>query len=66
MFLLDVGQDRGALVLYAPSDLKDEEVEISFNDGEGTPNKVHTGVVARNVNGRMVCAAVFPLSLIHI
>ncbi|HLG70184.1 MAG TPA: hypothetical protein VK009_07140 [Chloroflexota bacterium] len=59
MFVLDIGDDAGALVVYAPPALKDEEVEISFDDG-GPPHKVHTGVVERLVNGAPVCAAVFP------
>ncbi|HEY8694342.1 MAG TPA: hypothetical protein VIR57_16565 [Chloroflexota bacterium] len=59
MFVLDVGQDAGALVVYTPPALKDEEVEISFDDG-GPPHKVHTGVVQRSINGRPVCTAVFP------
>ncbi|MDE3074454.1 MAG: hypothetical protein KGJ86_03415 [Chloroflexota bacterium] len=59
MFVLDVGEDAGALVVYAPPGLKDQEVEISFDDG-GPPKKVHTGVVERTLNGRPVYAAVFP------
>jgi hypothetical protein len=59
MFLLDVGIDAGALVIYTPPALKDQEVEISQDNG-GPPRKVHTGVVERQVNGQPVCAAVFP------
>ena len=59
MFVLDIGDGAGALVVYTPPELKDEEVEISYNDG-GPPHKVHTGVVERTLNGRPVCAAVFP------
>ncbi|MHB8621235.1 MAG: hypothetical protein ACYDAG_16995 [Chloroflexota bacterium] len=59
MFVLDIGQDAGALVVYTPPALKGEEVEISFDDG-GPPHKVHTGVVERSISGRPVCAAVFP------
>ena len=59
MFVLDIGKDAGALVVYTPGALKDEEVEISFNDGD-LPKKIHTGVVERSVQGQPVCAAVFP------
>jgi hypothetical protein len=59
MFVLDIGDDAGALVVYTRPELKDEEVEISRNE-VGQPRKVHTGVVERTVNGRPVCAAVFP------
>lgn len=59
MFVLDIGEGAGALVVYTPPALKDEEVEISFDDG-APPHKVHTGVIERTLNGRPVCAAVFP------
>ncbi|MBV8084421.1 MAG: hypothetical protein JO247_06360 [Chloroflexi bacterium] len=59
MFVLDVGEDAGALVVYTPRALKDEEVEISF-DNALPPHKVHTGVVERRLNGEPVCAAIFP------
>jgi len=59
MFVLDIGDDAGALVVYTPPDMKDEEVEISW-DGARPPRKVHTGVVERPLNGKPVCTAVFP------
>ncbi|MHB8621045.1 MAG: phospholipase [Chloroflexota bacterium] len=58
MFVLDIGQDAGALVVYTPESLNGEEVEISSNLGGA--RKVHTGVVERGINGAPVCAAVFP------
>jgi hypothetical protein len=59
MFVLDVGTDAGALVIYTGPELKDAEVEISHDDG-GPPRKVHTGVVERRISGRPTWAAVFP------
>jgi hypothetical protein len=59
MFVLDVGADAGALVVYTSRALKDEEVEISIDNGL-PPHKVHTGVVERRLNGEPVCAAIFP------
>ena len=60
MFVLDIGQDAGALLVYTPPGWKDEEVEISRDEPTGPPHKIHTGVVQRTINGRPVCAAVFP------
>ena len=59
MFVLDVGHDGGALVVYTSPSMKDAEVEISY-DGDELLKKVHTGVVQRAINGQPVCAAVFP------
>ncbi len=59
MFVLDIGEGAGALVVYTGRQLKDAEVEISFDDG-GPPHKFHTGVVERTIDGRPAWAAVFP------
>ena len=59
MFVLDIGQDAGALVVYTSAELCDEEVEISYDD-LAPARKVHTGVVRRSIGGRPVFAAVFP------
>jgi hypothetical protein len=55
--MVDVGAGAGALVIYAPDELRGQEVEISplGNDTQ----RVHTDVLRRRVGGSYVCAAVF-------
>ena len=55
--MVDVGPGAGALVIYAPDELRGQEIEISplGKDGE----RVHTDVLRRRVGGNYVCAAVF-------
>jgi len=55
--MLEVGPDRGALVLYAPSSLTGAEVEIRHPPvpWDGT----HTAIRARHLAGRVLHAGVF-------
>ncbi|MGF1645533.1 MAG: phospholipase [Kineosporiaceae bacterium] len=58
--LLDVGEDRGALVVLAPADLERAEIEIS---GAGRPRTgTHVAVLPRHAGagGQVRHAAVFP------
>jgi hypothetical protein len=54
--LVEVGGDRGALVLYLDDDFRDREVEISR---VGQSHRVHTGVLERRTAAGPVLAAVF-------
>jgi hypothetical protein len=57
--LVDIGQDTGALVVYAPAELEGRELEIvPARDPRRHP--VHNVVRARRAGGRVVHAAVFP------
>ncbi len=55
--MVDVGDGAGALVIYAPDELRGEEVEIS-REGEDA-QRVHTDVLRRKTAAGYVCAAVF-------
>jgi hypothetical protein len=55
--LLDIGGDRGALILYADPDLNGVEVEVSRSGSERTG--AHKQILERTVNGRPSYAAVF-------
>jgi hypothetical protein len=54
--LVEVGGDRGALVLYLDDGFRDREVEISH---AGSSQRVHTGVLERRTSAGVVLAAVF-------
>ncbi len=54
--MVDVGDGRGALVLYLDEVFRDREIEIS---AIGDPRRTHTGVHERQTSGRAVLAAVF-------
>lgn len=54
--LVEVGGDRGALVLYLDESFRDHEVEIS---PVGSSHRVHTGVLDRATAAGTVLAAVF-------
>jgi hypothetical protein len=54
--LVEVGGDKGALVLYLDDGFRDQEVEISR---AGSPRRVHTGVLDRRTAAGPVLAAVF-------
>jgi hypothetical protein len=54
--LVEVGGDRGALVLYLDEHFRGGEVEISE---VGSSQRVHTGVLDRPTAGGRVLAAVF-------
>ncbi len=56
--LLDIGEDVGALVIYACEEMHGQQIDVSLkgNDWQTT----HTDVVERRSNGRPVFAALFP------
>jgi hypothetical protein len=54
--LVEVGGDKGALVLYLDDGFRGQEVEISR---AGSPHRVHTGVLQRRTVAGPVLAAVF-------
>jgi len=56
--VLDIGEDVGALVLYAPPELHGREIEVS-PVGKNT-QRVHAAVLKRSVAGRSIFAAVYP------
>src|ERR1700747_912645 len=56
--VLDIGQDIGALIIYAPAELRGREIEVS--PPGSAAKRVHVEVLERRVNGRPVFAAVFP------
>ena len=58
--LLDVGDDTGALVIYAHPELDGREVEILPVHASGHHHPVHNVVRERRVGSRHVHAAVFP------
>src|SRR5712691_6550093 len=55
--VLDIGKGVGALVIYTPVELREQEIEVSR---EGESKRVHTQVHERVVNGRTMFAGVFP------
>jgi hypothetical protein len=54
--LVDVGNGKGALVLYLDRGFVDDEIEIS---PVGSAHRVHTGVLDRQTAAGVVRAAVF-------
>jgi hypothetical protein len=54
---LDIGDGRGALVIYPDDGYRDREIEISRVDGDG--HRVHTGVHERATQGGSILTAVF-------
>ena len=54
--LLEVGDGKGALVLYLDEGFLDDEIEIS---PAGSAHRVHTGVLDRHTAAGVVKAAVF-------
>jgi hypothetical protein len=54
---LDIGDGRGALVLYPSERFRDREIEISLLAGDG--HRVHTGVHERAAQARSVLTAIF-------
>jgi hypothetical protein len=56
--MLDIGDDAGALVIYAPSELRGTEIEISPASDDAA--RQHVDFLERSVDARSVCAAVFP------
>jgi hypothetical protein len=54
---LDIGDGRGALVLYPSERFRGREIEISRVGGDG--RRVHTGVHERRAAARSLLTAVF-------
>jgi hypothetical protein len=54
---LDIGDGRGALVIYPDDGYRDREIEISRVDGDG--HRVHTGVHERATQAGSILTAVF-------
>jgi hypothetical protein len=54
---LDIGDGRGALVLYPSERFRGREIEISRADGDG--RRVHTGVHERRADARSLLTAIF-------
>ncbi|HKO26953.1 MAG TPA: hypothetical protein VJU80_05810 [Solirubrobacteraceae bacterium] len=54
---LDIGDGRGALVLYPSERFRGREIEISLADGDG--HRVHTGVHERHADARSLLTAIF-------
>ena len=54
---LDIGEGRGALVIYPDERYRDREIEISSADAEG--RRVHTGVHERGTASGSRLTAVF-------
>jgi hypothetical protein len=54
---LDIGDGRGALVLYPSERFRGREIEISRADGDG--HRVHTGVHERHADARSMLTAIF-------
>ena len=54
---LDIGDGRGALVLYTSERFRGREIEISPVGGDG--RRVHTGVHERQADARSLLTAVF-------
>ena len=56
--VLDIGDDVGALVLYTGSEQHGHEIEV--NPLGSDARRVHSAVLERSVNGRVLYAAVYP------
>jgi hypothetical protein len=54
---LDIGDGRGALVLYPSERFRGREIEISPAGGDG--RRVHTGVHERRAEARSLLTAIF-------
>ena len=54
---LDIGDGRGALVLYPSERFRGREIEISRADGDG--HRVHTGVHERHADAHSLLTAIF-------
>lgn len=54
---LDIGDGRGALVLYPSERFRGREIEISLAGGDG--HRVHTGVHERRADARSMLTAIF-------
>jgi hypothetical protein len=54
---LDIGDGRGALVLYPSERFRGREIEISRADGDG--HRIHTGVHERSADARSLLTAIF-------
>jgi len=54
---LDIGADRGALVIYPDERYRGHEIEISRVDGDG--RRVHTGVHERATRAGATLTAIF-------
>ena len=54
---LDIGDGRGALVLYPSERFRGREIEISLAGGDG--HRVHTGVHERHADARSMLTAIF-------
>lgn len=57
--VLDIGAGFGALVLWAPPELGDSEIEITPVDDDVRPG-THAVVREREIQGRRLFAAVYP------
>jgi hypothetical protein len=55
--VLDIGDGIGALILYAPEDALDAEIDVSRH-GDGY--RTHTIIRRRQAGGRTVSAGVYP------
>ena len=55
--VLDIGEDIGALVIYTPPAFHGLELEVS--PLQHLTQRIHTAVLARQVNGRAIYAALF-------
>ena len=55
--MVDVGPGAGALVIYAPDELRGQEIEISPKSQDS--NRTHTDVLPRRIASGYVNAAVF-------
>ncbi len=58
--LVDIGGDRGALVVYAPAHLDGREVEVALAGRPVPDHPLHNVVRPRRVGAEVVHAAVFP------
>lgn len=56
--MLDIGEGVGALVLYTSPALHAREIELSPLGSDA--KRVHSAVLERSVNGRVLYAAVYP------
>ena len=56
--VLNIGDDVGALVLYTGAALHGQEIEVSPLGSDA--RRVHSAVLERDVNGRIIYAAVYP------
>jgi hypothetical protein len=57
--VLDIGDGRGALILYAPAELLDREIEVT-PAGAPDAHRTHAQVRERHVAGTVSYAAVYP------